>query len=142
MPSDANPSENRNRHFLSGGEIIPLGSVIGKGDPYAKGIRPICPVCGELWARINLGLPESGPGEYLVARWPCEKHGNPYFTGGSVWKLLVWWDRGLPPALELALPFFSPELIRREILLRCAQILGEVYSPDPPGGASPPLVSS
>ena len=126
MPGNPEPPEDRNRRLLPGGEEIPLGGVIGKGDPYSKGIRPICPECGELWGRINFGGTRHGKGEYLVARWPCELHGDVYFTGGSIWKLLVWWDRGIPPSLGAALPLCSAQLLRRECLLRAYQILGEI----------------
>lgn len=123
-------AQSRNRILHVGNKEIPLGAPGVRGRlSNLKGIRPICPICGELWARINLGSAEEGS-EYAVARWPCVEcaDNSHYFTPGSIWKLLVWWDRSIPPALALALPQFSPELIRREILLRAGQILGIPYS--------------
>lgn len=119
-------AEGRNRYLLQGSRKLFIGSSRTRAG--LRGICPICPTCGERWAVLDLGGEPSS--EFTVARWPCERHGTPYFTGGSAWKLLIWWDSGLPPALRPAMQFFSPEFLAREIRLKAAQLLGEVSEAD------------
>ena len=113
--------QDRNRCLVLGDKRIPLGRTLGT--PREKGIIPICPTCGNAWARVELGCPDPR-GEYIIARWLCEEHGTHLQAGGSIWKLLIWWDRGLAPTLGASAGVLSPEFLEREILCKAAQLLG------------------
>lgn len=119
------PAQDGSRRILlRGRELLATGTLRYGG---ARGIRPICPTCGELWARVEFGTPL---GEYIIARWPCFAHGTPYFCGGSLLKLLYWWDSGLEPSFPACAKSLTAEYLLLEAALHAFQILGEIPPPD------------
>ena len=97
-----------------GDEKIPILASSGASrKSNLKGIRPICPHCGTNWAKLDLS-PRNERNEYAVARWPCGECWNPYFTPGSLWKLLCWWDHRTDQRLEIAAKGFFPRFLLRE----------------------------
>jgi len=78
------PPPRTRRIFLRDKEI-PLGGIEGGR---WRGICATCPKCGEQWARVEL----ASWGEYIISVWPCGKHGSPWRRGGSLLKLLSWFD--------------------------------------------------
>jgi len=113
---------DRNRTVVCRDKEFPLG---GTGPGKIRGIRSVCPVCGELWGKLELPIGLGGSARYHISVWPCDKHGDAHTLGGGFLTYIEWWPDLFFPTITggKIRESLSYEFLRHEVEMKINQVL-------------------